>query len=65
MYNEAMQNYNQDLMLWNQLMGLNIDLVFAEEKNETEEVERLEYKIDQIMSNSVSEDFGAAIVWAA
>lgn len=63
-YNEGMQNLNQDLMIWNQLMGLNIDLAFAEDKRDADEVEKLEYKIGQIMDDSVSEEFEAAIAWA-
>ncbi|GHU61449.1 hypothetical protein AGMMS49983_01180 [Clostridia bacterium] len=64
MYNEGMQNLNQDLMLWNQLMGLYIDDSFAEEKGDLDEVEKIEYKINQIMEDSVTDDFAAAMEWA-
>ncbi|GHU11159.1 hypothetical protein FACS1894185_3930 [Betaproteobacteria bacterium] len=63
-YNEGVQNLNNDLMLWNQLMGLHIDYAFAEGKSDLEETEKLEYKISQIMEDSVTEDFAAAIAWA-
>jgi hypothetical protein len=64
MYNEGMQNMNQDMMIWNQLSELYIDSAFAEEKNDADEVEKLEYKIGQIMDDSVSPEFAEAIEWA-
>lgn len=64
MYNEGMQNMNQDLMVWNELSGFKIDLAFALENDNTVEAEKLEYKIDQIMADSVSEAYSDAITWA-
>ena len=64
MYNEGMQNFNQDLMLWNQLMSLGIDYAFAEMHGNEDEMEKAGYKYDQIMSDSVSEEFSEAIDWA-
>ena len=64
MYNEGMQKYNQDLMIWNQLSGLYIDYAFAEDKRDTEEMEKIDYKISQIMDDNVYEEFAAAIDWA-
>lgn len=63
-YNEGMQNYNQDLIIWNDISGLYIDQAFAEEKGDTEEVEKIKYKIDQIMGDNLHEDFLNAILWA-
>jgi hypothetical protein len=66
MYNEGMQRMSQDLMIWNELSGLYIDHTFAEEKGDMEELEKLEYKIDQVMTDSVEPypEFAAAIEWA-
>lgn len=64
LYNEGMQNLNQDMLVWNQLSGLQIDLEFAEDKGDAEEVEKIEYKIGQIMDDSVSEEYHNAITWA-
>lgn len=64
MYNEAAQYLQQDMTLWNQIMGLQLDLAFAEENGDQSEVEKLSYKIDQIMYDSVGEDLMAAIEWA-
>ncbi|MDL2237298.1 hypothetical protein LJC56_05655 [Christensenellaceae bacterium OttesenSCG-928-K19] len=66
MYNEGMQSMSQDLMIWNELSELHIDYAFAEEKGDMEEMEKLEYKIDQVMTDSVEPypEFAAAIEWA-
>lgn len=64
MYNEAAQYIAQDMGIWNTLSNLRIDLAFADAKGDAEEVERDQYKIDQIMADNVSEDFLAAIDWA-
>jgi hypothetical protein len=64
MYNEGVQNMSQDMAVWNQLSGLNIDYAFAEDKHDAEEIEKLEYKIGQIMDDSVYDEFEAAIEWA-
>ena len=64
MYNEASQYLQQDMTLWNQIMGLQLDLAFAEENGDTDETEKLSYKINQIMIDSVSEELMEAIEWA-
>ncbi|MCL2002589.1 MAG: hypothetical protein FWG72_01130 [Oscillospiraceae bacterium] len=63
MYNHGVSQMTQDMMLWNQLMGLGIDYAFAELRGDEEEIEKLDYKYTQIMSDSVSEEFAAAIEW--
>lgn len=64
MYNEASQYLQQDMTLWNQIMGLQLDLAFAEDNGDADEVEKLSYKINQIMLDSVSEELMEAIEWA-
>ena len=64
MYSEGMQNLNQDLMLWNQLMSLGIDYAFAEMQNNEDEMYKVEFKYEQIMDDSVSEEFAKAIEWS-
>ena len=64
MYNEGTQNMNQDLMIWNQLSGLFIDYGFAEAKDDADEMEKIDYKIDQIMTDVVTPEFADAINWA-
>lgn len=64
MYNEATGYISQDMDIWNQLVVLQIDLEFAMDKQDADEVEKIEYKIDQIMADNVGEDFAQAIEWA-
>lgn len=64
LYNEASQYIAQDMETWNELSSLRVDLAFAQSKVDAEETERLQYKIDYIMYNNVSEEFDAAIDWA-
>lgn len=64
LYNEASQYIAADMQTWNELSSLRVDLAFAQSKSDSDEAERLQYKIDQIMYNNVSEGFAAAINWA-
>ena len=64
MYNEGVQNLSQDMLIWNQLSGLYIDYAFAQEKRDADEVEKLEYKIGQIMDDNLTDEFAEAIDWA-
>ena len=64
LWNEASQNYMQDMMIWNEISQISIDLSFAEDKGDTEEAEKLEYKLDQIISDNCTEEFQEAIYWA-
>ncbi|NSW90684.1 MAG: hypothetical protein HPY74_08425 [Firmicutes bacterium] len=63
MYNEAAQYIAQDMELWNRISDLRVDLEFAKSKGD-EEVEKLQWKLDQIMADNVSEELAAAIEWA-
>ena len=63
-YNEASQSVAQDTATWNEINSLRIDLAFAESSGNTDDVERLQYKLNQLMYESVSEGLGAAIEWA-
>jgi hypothetical protein len=63
MYNEATQYIAQDMDIWNRISDLRVDLEFAQSKGH-EEIEKLEWKIEQIMADNVSEELAAAIEWA-
>lgn len=63
LYNEAAQYIAQDMDLWNRISDLRIELEFMQD-NESEEVEKLQWKLDQIMADNVSEELAAAIEWA-
>jgi hypothetical protein len=63
-YNEATNYMSQDMNIWNQIVGLHIDIAFATDKQDADEIEKLEYKLDQIMTDNVGDEFEEAIDWA-
>ncbi|NSW90253.1 MAG: hypothetical protein HPY74_06175 [Firmicutes bacterium] len=63
LYNEAAQYIAQDMDLWNRISDLRIELEFMQD-NESEEVEKLQWKLDQIMADNVTEELASAIEWA-
>lgn len=63
-YNEASQAIAQDTATWNEINGLRIDLAFAESAGNTDDMEKINYKLNQLMYESVSEGLSAAIEWA-
>lgn len=63
-YNEADQAILQDMQTWNEISSLRVDLAFAEDAGDADEMERIQYKLDYLMYNNVSEELQAAIDWA-
>lgn len=63
-WNQAAQLLSEDMTLWNEISGLQIDLAFAQEKGNKDEVERLEWRLDNLYSDNVSQELEAAITWA-
>lgn len=63
-YNAASQLITQDMQTWNEISSLRVDQAFAESAGETDEVSRIQYKLDYLMYNNVSPDLEAAIAWA-
>jgi len=59
-YNAGVQNMMSDMMLYNQLNGLIIDQMLAEEGSD--EYEMIEFKIEQLMPH-MSEEFAIAWEW--
>ena len=64
LYNEASQAIAEDSATWNEINSLRVDLAFAESSGNTDDMARLQYKLDQLMYENVSEELGAAIQWA-
>lgn len=64
LWNEASQYYMQDMMTWNSISQLQIDYAFAQDKNDQDEMDRIEYKMEQIISDNCTEEFQEAINWA-
>lgn len=63
-WNQAAQLLSEDMVLWNEISGLQIDLSFAQEKGNTAEAERLEFRLEHLYADNVSADLEAAIAWA-
>lgn len=64
MYNEAAQNLMQDMMLWNEISDVLIESSYAKEKNDTEAVEKYDWKIEKLLNDNCSAEFAQAITWA-
>ena len=64
MYNEAAQNLMQDMMLWNEISDVLIESSYAKEKNDTEAVEKYDWKIEKLLNDNCSAELAQAINWA-
>ena len=64
MYNEAAQNLMQDMMLWNEISDVLIESSYAEEKNDTEAVEKYDWKLAKLLNDNCSAELAQAITWA-
>ena len=65
-WSDATNRMSQDMNIWNQIIGLNIEHAFALEKGNSVDVEKFEWQMEMIMANNVGEDteFSKAIEWA-
>lgn len=63
-YNTAMQNYMQDMMIWNQINEVLLDQQFAEESGDDLAAEKAEWRLDQLLNDNVTDSFLDAINWA-
>lgn len=64
MYNDAAQNLMQDMMLWNEISDVLIESSYAEEKNDTEAVEKYDWKLEKLLNDNCSAELAQAITWA-
>ena len=64
MWNQAAQDLAVDMRTWDTINNLKIEYAFAEEQNDTDEMEKLDWKIDQILTDNVSDELMTAIEWA-
>ncbi len=63
-YNAGIQTLTQDMMLYNEINSLMIDQVFAEDAGDTDEAEKIEWKIDELVTGSMSVELAEAFDWA-
>lgn len=63
-FNDASQLLSQDMMVWNDISELRIDYSYAKDKNNKDDMEKYEWKLNQIYADNVSETLQTAIDWA-
>lgn len=63
-WNEASQQYMQDLMVWNSIVDYQTELEIAQMEGDSEKAEIIQSKIDVLIYDSCSDEFQAAIEWA-
>ena len=63
-YNAGIQALTQDMILYNEINSLLIDLHFAENAGDTHDAEKLEWKIDELVSGNMSDELEVAFMWA-
>lgn len=63
-WNQAAQELTSDMQLWNTISELRIEYAFAAEKNDAAEMERIEWKLNQIYTDNVSDNLQEAMDWA-
>jgi hypothetical protein len=63
-YNIAVQNELTDKLIFNEFNDLNIDYNYALDAGDTEEADRLDWKIAELQENSFSEELENAYNWA-
>jgi hypothetical protein len=63
-YNAGIQALMQDTLVYNEVNSLDIDLVFAEEQGDEAEVERLEWKLAEMIEGNMTPELEEAYNWA-
>jgi len=63
-YNAGMQSLMQDMMLYNEINVLMIDQAFADDKGDEDEMEKISWKIDELIAANMSEALSEAFDWA-
>jgi len=63
-YNAGAQYLMQDMLLYNEINNLSIDLHFAEKRGDKDAIESLEWKIEELMDANMSAELTAAYNWA-
>ena len=63
-YNAGIQSLMQDMLLYNEINSLLIDMHFAELKGDADEEERLSWKLDRLITGNMSDEFEEALMWA-
>lgn len=64
MYNEAAQNYMQDVILWNTINDYIFDRDLAEANGKTKDADMIDEKINLLIEDNCTPEFEEAIDWA-
>ena len=64
MWNEASQQYMQDMLTWNSIVDVKMDIEIAKSQGNSKEAELLQDKMDSLIYDSGSDDFIDAVEWA-
>jgi len=63
-YNAGIQDLMMDMLVFNNVNDLMIDLHFAERQGDSNEAEKLEWKIDELVAGSMSDGLYDAFNWS-
>lgn len=64
-YNAGVQSMNQDMLLWNEISDLQIDILFAQEKNDQEAVSQSANKLFFKLQDNLSAEMALALRWSS
>ncbi len=64
-YNAGVQNLMQDMLLWNEISDLQIDIIFAQNHGEELALEQASNKMYYKLNDNLSEEMAAALSWDA
>jgi len=63
-YNAGVQNMMQDMMLWNEVSDLQIDIIFAQDNGQTEAMEQAANKLFFKLNDNLTEEMASVIGWS-
>lgn len=62
-YNAGVQNLMQDMLLWNEISDLQIDIIFAQNQGDELTLEQTSNKLYYKLNDNLSEEMAAALGW--
>ena len=62
-YNAGVQSMMQDMLLWNEVSDLQIDIIFAQNKGDDETVNTCANKLFYKLNDNLTEQMGTAVGW--
>lgn len=62
-YNAGVQSMMQDMLLWNEISDLQIDIFSAQDRQDADAVDQLCYKLYFKLNDNLSEEMATALCW--